>query len=574
MSLQPALPAESPDATAHGSPNSPAAPPAAATPGGSSLAHASSLPAARRGKRTSGLIIPMALIVVVVGAAGAWYLWFRGPQVRVDLVTVPVEYRDLQLKVTERGTLEAKDNHDVKCDVKAGSRGAPKIKSVVENGSQVNVGDLLVEIDDSYLQEQKDQKEIDRLNALKAKILAEQAYPVKLSAVGLAKQNLDKWVKGDFPQQLHAIEGDIQKDESYVLQQEDRTSWAGRMVKKGYMTASQAEAEQANLTSYKLALQKDLELKKVLTEYTDPVNRQTFENAVKDAVAAEQSAKADMDSSIATFKQQDKLYRELMEQIDQCRVKAPYAGIVVYYVPEQTMRGSGSTQSIIAQGEPVQYGQKMLCIPDLSHMMVKVKIHEAFINQLTIGLPVTVRIDAAAGSILKGHVKYLANVASPPDWTSPDVKVYDALVEIDDYVADLKLKPGLSAVCTIYTKRREEHVLAVPVQAVLSPMERGARSRCFVMTPHGPEAREVEVGMSDETHVQIKSGLQEGDRIVMDPRVLLSEKDKRVSSDADKGMPGGRGKQDAPGKSGGKGGKPQGPGGPGAGGQAQPPMNR
>ena len=52
----------------------------------------------------------------------------------------------------------------------------------------------------------------------------------------------------------------------------------------------------------------------------------------------------------------------------------------------------------------------------------------------------------------RAQVKSVANVASPQDWMSPDVKVYQAYVEIDEPVEDLKLKPGLSAVCTIFTE--------------------------------------------------------------------------------------------------------------------------
>ena len=43
---------------------------------------------------------------------------------------------------------------------------------------------------------------------------------------------------------------------------------------------------------------------------------------------------------------------------------------MIYYVPEQTRMGSGSTQSIVAQGEPVREGQKLMRIPDLTKMMV------------------------------------------------------------------------------------------------------------------------------------------------------------------------------------------------------------
>ena len=58
--------------------------------------------------------------MVVVG--GTLFAWYRGPQVRTDLEFARVEYKDLQLKIVERGTLEAKENHDVKCEVKTGNR--------------------------------------------------------------------------------------------------------------------------------------------------------------------------------------------------------------------------------------------------------------------------------------------------------------------------------------------------------------------------------------------------------------------------------------------------------------------
>jgi len=528
MSLQPTVPVHSPDEPVLTTPNDGLAHPIAVGPVGTSLAKATALHSARRGKKRFGFVIPLVVVLAVGSGSGAWYL-FRGPHARANLVTARVEYKDLQLKVVERGSLEAKENHDVKCEVKAGSRGAGKIKSVVENGLLVNKGDLLVEIDDSFLQEQALTKKIDRLKALSDKIAAEQLYPVKKIAINLAEQQLEQWVKGDFPQQLHDLEGQVQTNESAVLQQEDRTAWAARMVKKGYMTASQQEAEQANLKGDRLALQKVQEQKKVLIDYTDPVKRQTLENAIKQAKVDERTAFAAMESARAVFEQQDALYTDLLNQIKMCKVYAPFPGIVVYAVPEQTRRGAGSSQSIMAQGEPVQAGQKMMSIPDLSHMLVKVQVHEAFINSMKPGLTVTVRVDALPEKVLTAHVKYVASVAAAQDWLSPDVKVYESLVEIDGSQSMLKLKPGLSAVCTIFTENRAEHVLAVPIQAVISPLEKGGKARCFVETSSGPQAHEVELGLSDDKYVEVKRGLDEGDEIILNPGTLGSDKEGTFS---------------------------------------------
>src|SRR5207244_1140224 len=152
-----------------------------------------------------------------------------------------------------------------------------------------------------------------------AKIAAEQGYPVKKTSIVVAEKNLEKWIKGDYPQQLHDLEGQIQTAESNMLQEEDRVSWVSRMVKKGYMTASQEEAERALLMGNKLDLQKKQELKKVLSDYTDPTTRKDLENKILDARIQERQAYFDMLSKQAIFNQQEAKYKDLLEQITQCK---------------------------------------------------------------------------------------------------------------------------------------------------------------------------------------------------------------------------------------------------------------
>jgi hypothetical protein len=258
-------------------------------------------------------------------------------------------------------------------------------------------------------------------------------------------------------------------------------------------------------------------------------------------------------------------------QISQCKIYAKNSGVVVYYVPEQTRGGFGSNQSIIAQGEPVNYNQKMMSIPDTAHMLVNVRIHEAFINQMKVGLPVRVRVDAVSNRELVGKVKMVGLAAAQQDWMSPDVKVYACTVEItgiagleekhpeltsealekkqEEEMARLKLKPGLSAVCTIFTEKQARKVMAVPIQAILSPLEKGGKPRCYVQTAKGVEPYNVELGMTDDKYVQIKSGesvengtpLQVGDEVVLNPRTLLTDKSRKKSGDDDRIVPVGGG---------------------------------
>ena len=663
MSLQPNVPTASPEQSGPHLAS-------AASSNGSALATPSRLPSARRGKGRARFILPASIILLLLGGVVVWAVWFRGPSVRTDLVAIKVERQKLiQLKIVERGTLEAKENHYIVCEVKPGSRGVPKIKEVVDNGTLVKgpvfsptklfgafpiatkLGDEIVVIDDSSLVEQATNQRIARDKAEADMIAAELLYPGKLTAIDLAKRNKDKWVEGDFPQQKHDLEGQIETAVSNLLQEEDRMAWVSRMVKKTYMTASQEEAERALLSGNELDVKRKKELLTVLIKYTNETNLQSLDNAILDAVNAEKTAKSDMLIKQAVFKQQDDLYKDLLDQIAQCRVRAPHSGIVVYTVPEQTRMGSGSNQSIIAQGEPVGFGQKMMSIPDLSHMLVNVRIHEAFIGHVNVkariekvfeggaaekaglqsrdiitrmgdrpidfypdliealthfqpgekvklrvmrdkkemeieltfsnhassakrgtntdptrhfgakfqaGLPATIRVDAAPGRVLRGHVASVQNVAAQQDWMSPDVKVYQAYVEIDEPVQELKLKPGLSAVCTIFTETQAENVLAVPVQTILPATERGGDPRVLVMSPEGPKSRTVKLLkidgklMSDDKYVAVEEGLKEDEEVIENPKTALGDKEKgkKAPKDNEKAAPDAKSDQPDPGKKG------------------------
>src|SRR4029079_18259970 len=113
------------------------------------------------------------------------------------------------------------DNRDVVCRVKASSKGgtvASTIKSVIDNGSTVEANQLLVELDDSGLQ---DQLQNEKINTEKAKadwIKATQDYLIQESQnesdIATAKVNLDlavlaleQYKDGEYMQSKRDIEG-------------------------------------------------------------------------------------------------------------------------------------------------------------------------------------------------------------------------------------------------------------------------------------------------------------------------------------------------------------------------------
>jgi multidrug efflux pump subunit AcrA (membrane-fusion protein) len=123
----------------------------------------------------------------------------------------------------------------------------------------------------------------------------------------------------------------------------------------------------------------------------------------------------------------------------------------------------------------------------------------------------------------KGHVKTVATIASASDFFTADVKVYQTMVSIDGIVENLK--PGYSAEVTIIADETKDPVLTIPIQSVVGSIAMGAERKAYVLDGDGqPKLVDVTVGASNDRMVQILKGINEGDRVVLNPRSLIDEK--------------------------------------------------
>jgi HlyD family secretion protein len=81
------------------------------------------------------------------------------------------------------------------------------------------------------------------------------------------------------------------------------------------------------------------------------------------------------------------------------------------------------------------------------------------------------------------------------------------------------LKPGMSARVEILVDQLYD-VKIVPVHVVAN---RGGKKLCYILTEKGPEEREVQTGAFNNTFVQIISGLEVGEKVLLNPpRVVQS----------------------------------------------------
>jgi multidrug efflux pump subunit AcrA (membrane-fusion protein) len=355
----------------------------------------------------------------------------------------------------------------------------------------------------------------------------------------IAAEDLRRYRTGDYLSALKESLGQVESAETDLSQEEDRESWMYRMVKKGYQTSSQARAESAHKETYQLALNKAILGLDVLVKYTKvsqltqyltalEVARRGLERTRAQAHAKEVQARTDREAKRLVWELEEGRLRDYEAEIARCKIYAPHDGMVLYFVPDQVRSGSGSQQSIVAQGEPVREGQKLIQLPDLRRLQVSVRIHEAAVSRIHRGQTALIHVDATGEQALHGHVASIATFAAQVGWSGADVRAFVTKVEIDPgEVEGLDLRPGMTAQVTVGGDAAT-HVLAVPTEAIVGGSEMGSERKVFVMTPDGPEERAVTVGASNPQLAEIKTGLNEGDEVIVNPGALThAETDDR-----------------------------------------------
>jgi RND family efflux transporter MFP subunit len=176
----------------------------------------------------------------------------------------------------------------------------------------------------------------------------------------------------------------------------------------------------------------------------------------------------------------------------------------------------------IQEGTTVRERQKIITIPDMTKMGVKVSIHESAVQHIAQGQKVRLRVDAFPDRPLTGTVDRVAVLADSANmFMNPDLKVYPTTIKIDG-VYDW-LRPGMSAEVEILTGTME-NVVYIPIQAVTYS---GDKQICYVVSNGTSQQRVVETGSFTEDFIEIKSGLSEGEEVLL----LAPEAGKHEQSD-------------------------------------------
>ena len=189
-------------------------------------------------------------------------------------------------------------------------------------------------------------------------------------------------------------------------------------------------------------------------------------------------------------------------------------------------------------------GTEMLTVADLSKMEATVNVDENDIVLITVGDTAKVHVDAFSDKTFKGVVTQLGNSAVSKGLGTQD-EVVNFEVKILILNPENKLRPGMSCDADIETEKKQ-NVLTVPIQSVTARLdkqnvsapqgeqpaneakvkkERSNKPKevVFVIKENKAKMIEVKTGISDDTYIEILSGLKGDEDVVSGPYRAISK---------------------------------------------------
>ena len=291
------------------------------------------------------------------------------------------------------------------------------------------------------------------------------------------------------------------------------------LYNEGFLTRTEYERDSLSAQRSRIALDKARRAKDLLEKYDDPRQQETLIADIEEANRELERVRLQADARLVDFQASVKSAKakldletadliKINDQLSKATVRAPVAGLVVY-ARERSRWGNGDP---IAEGTEVRERQELVTIPREGGMIVEASLHESVIKKVQPGQKCTIRIDAIPGRSFSGTVEFVSLLPDSTNfWANPNQRLFPTRVIVDEAIQEMR--PGMSCEVEILVDSLED-VLQVPVQAVFRS---GSRNLCFVDTPNGVEEVEVEVGEDNGRWVEIKSGLQEGQTVLLSP---------------------------------------------------------
>ncbi len=253
-----------------------------------------------------------------------------------------------------------------------------------------------------------------------------------------------------------------------------------------------------------------------------------------------EAAEANYEAAISNRMQAEASLKEAQDALDKTMLYASMDGVVTKVNKEEGEMTLGA-----------QFQEDViLIVSDLSVMDAVVEVDENDVVNIEKGDSAIVEVDAFPDTTYRGVVTKISHSAITKGLgTAEQVTNFEVTVTLQK--PDPRFRPGMSTTVDILTKRLD-HVLKVPIQAVTvrsqgeidKALHKGKKLRkenkeendetfqekkqkmkevVFIVKDGKARLRPVKLGISDDTHYAVLSGLKEGDEVITGPFRLLNK---------------------------------------------------
>jgi len=393
--------------------------------------------------------------IVLVLIAGGFYL---GPKIFKSVTYEPETYEvqkgEFIIDVLVSGELKARQS--VKVSVPMSIRGNLRIVEMVQEGWDVEEGDMLIRFDTADLENDL----LDNEEELATKYQELEELIVQLQS------------------------DSVQRDAQMEIQE--------LTFEQNKLRFSRAEFEPENT-------KRQMEIDMQKAELNLLQQRLDHERAKK-------TSKERLDRKLNDIQRTLDNIEEIEKQIEESVIYAPSPGLVVY----KESRGSGESVKIKV-GDEVYRRQELLELPDLSEILVSTAVIEVDISKVKRKQEVIVTLDAN-DLVYYGTITDIGRLARRESASLGNtIKVIDTEITLENTEGDESLIPGMTARCQIITDRIPD-VMFVPRSSVFAD-DNGE----FVYVKNGRSYDQtyVTIGAKNRDYYVIETGLEVGQLVTL-----------------------------------------------------------
>jgi HlyD family secretion protein len=443
---------------------------------------------------------------------------FKQTSVVPKIPTAFAMKQDLKVEIKTVGELEAARSISIASSIK-GDQG--KIIDLIADGVYVQPGQVLIRLDPTPFEE--------KIEKLQAQMKEQEAYITTQEQtlewetiqadhknrtaafeVETAKLELDKIIYGDGPQEMSRLKGAMQKAWSKYDELNAYSHDLMELKAQGFLNVSEIKQVQKKLAeeqeSYEMAKQQY----ESYAQHVYPMQVKKAETSLKRAqVSQEETIKSGFYSiakSRALLDQAKQMLtdsllqlREAKKELDQTEIIAPAPGMVVL---REEYRSSQRRKPRV--GDILVKNQPLIDLPDLSSMVVKTRVREVDLYKVGIGKKATIEVDAYPQLSFTGTITSIGVLALADIGRVSEEKYFEVRIALDE--GDPCLRPGMTTRVTIHAHEAKD-ILTIPLHSVFDEHK---HTYCYVFSPWNLyEKREVQLGISNEQWIEVKTGLQE-----------------------------------------------------------------